>query len=216
MPVVTIAREFGAGGETVGRMLADRLEADLVDSRIIDEVARRLEIPQSEVEAADEDPASLVERLVVALGASSVELSSPPEIPAWTPPYADPALDVRKAVLQITQEVIREAARSGNAVIVGRGAVYVLQDEPEVTHVFLQAPIESRVPTVMELFGCPAEQARQRIKRTDANRAAYVKQVYGEDWRDFRLYDLALNTARLGYESATEAVLAAVARRSVP
>jgi len=54
VPVITVGRQFGAGGATVGRMLADRLEADFLDSKIIDEVARRLQLPKEEVEAEDE------------------------------------------------------------------------------------------------------------------------------------------------------------------
>ena len=51
MPVITIGRQFGAGGSTVGEMLAERLHADLLESRIIDEVAHRLQLPKEEVEA---------------------------------------------------------------------------------------------------------------------------------------------------------------------
>jgi len=213
VPVITIAREFGAGGEAVGGMLAERLGADLVDSRIIDEVARRLELPESEVQAADEDPASLVERLVIALGASSIDLSAPPEAPAWTPPYQEPGFDLRKAVLQLTQQVIQEAARSGNSVIVGRGGASVLHGAADVTHVFLFASIPDRVPVVAEMLNVDADRARRKITETDANRAAYIKQVYGHDWRKPFLYDLMLNSGRLGYEGCTEAVLAAIATR---
>jgi hypothetical protein len=58
MPVVTIARETGAGGAEVGRLLADRLRADLVDGSLIDEVARRLQLPREDVEERDEQPRS--------------------------------------------------------------------------------------------------------------------------------------------------------------
>jgi len=56
MPVITIGRQFGAGGTTVGEMLARRLKIDLLESRIIDEVAHRLQLPKEEVEAEDEQP----------------------------------------------------------------------------------------------------------------------------------------------------------------
>ena len=213
MPVVTIGRQFGAGGETVGRILAERLGVDLVDSRIIDEVARRLELPESDVKEQDEDPASLVERLVAALGSVSIDLSAPPEVPAWTPPYADPAFDLRRAVLRLTQEVIREAARSGNAVIVGRGGAYILRNEPDVLHVFLRASEQARLPVVAELLGLGEEEARKQIRQHDANRAAYIRQVYDHDWQHPSHYDVVLDTGRLGYEAAVEAVLAVLSRR---
>jgi len=73
MPVITIGRQFGAGGSTVGEMLARELKADLLESRIIDEVAHRLQLPKEEVEAEDEQPGSLLHRLLMALGSASGE-----------------------------------------------------------------------------------------------------------------------------------------------
>src|SRR5436305_13315214 len=134
MPVITIGRQFGAGGATVGRMLADRLKAGVLDSNIIDEVARRLQLPEEEVEAEDEQPGSLLARLLVALGSASTEPLIPPEATAWTPPNAAPTFDTRKAVLQITQHVIEEAARAGNVVIVGHGGAYILSKLPAALH----------------------------------------------------------------------------------
>src|SRR3989442_6542679 len=121
MPVITIGRQFGAGGKTVAQMLARKLKVDVLDSQLIDEVAHRLQLPKEEVEAEDEQPGSLLARLLVALGSASTEPLVPPEAAAWQPPNTDPAFDTRKAVLEITQHVILEAARTGNVVIVGRG-----------------------------------------------------------------------------------------------
>jgi cytidylate kinase len=213
MPVVTIGRQFGAGGEPVGRLVAQRLNADLLDNQIMTEVARRLELPADEVAAQDENPGSLLNRLLTALGSASVDFSVPPEVAAWTPPYADPAFDPRRAILNLTQQVIREAARSGNVVIVGRGAGYLLRDQAGVTSVFLRADEKVRLKTVMDTFGLDEEAARRRIKHTDANRSAYVRQVYGHDWMHPAHYDLVLDSGRLGYEVCAEVIIAAARQR---
>src|SRR2546423_4833833 len=126
MPVITIQRQYGAGGETIGAMVAQRLGAELVDRKIFEEVAVRLELTHDEVEKHEEAAGSFLSRVLQALGGASVEFAAPPEAAAWTPPYSDPAFDTRKAVLKVTQEVIREAARTGNAVIVGGSSGYVL------------------------------------------------------------------------------------------
>src|ERR1700730_10707022 len=157
MPVVTIGRQFGAGGSSVGEMLAERLHIDLLESRIIDEVAHRLRPPKEEGEAEDESVGSLLSRLLVALGSASSEPLIPPEVTAWSPPNADPAFDTRKAVLQITQHVIQEAARAGNVVIVGRGGAYLLSDFPGALHVFLRADTAVRAKTVMARFNMTSE-----------------------------------------------------------
>src|SRR5438309_7010468 len=214
VPVITVGRQFGAGGATVGRMLADELKADVLDSNIIDEVARRLQLPKEEVEAEDEQPGSLLARLLVALGSASTEPLIPPEATAWTPPNAAPTFDTRKAVLQITQHVIEEAARAGNVVIVGRGGAYILAKFPGALHLFLRAAEAARVKTVMARFSIASEdEARRRIKQADENWTSYIKQVYGHDRNHPAHYDMVLDTGRLGYDATVDAVLAALKRR---
>jgi cytidylate kinase len=215
MPVITIGRQFGAGGATVGRMLADRLHADFLDSKIIDEVARRLQLPKEEVEAEDEQPGSLLARLLVALGSASTEPLIPAEAAtAWTPPNAAPAFDTRKAVLQITQHVIQEAAREGNVVIVGRGGAYLLRDMPGALHVFLRAAEDVRVKAIMDRFSITSpEEARKRLRQSDENWTAYIRQVYGHDRTHPAHYDMVLDTGRLGYDGTIAVVLAALEAR---
>ena len=214
MPVITVGRQFGAGGATVGQMLATRLKVDFLDSGIIDEVARRLQLPKEEVEAEDEHPGSLLARLLVALGSASTEPLIPPETAAWTPPNAAPTFDTRKAILQITQHVIQEAARTGNVVIVGRGGAYLLRDFPGALHVFLRAAEAVRVKTIMERLSIASEEeARKRVKQTDENWTSYITPVYGHDRIHPAHYDMVLDTGRLGYEATVESVLTALESR---
>ena len=215
MPVITIGRQFGAGGTSVGELLARKLHADLLESRIIDEVAHRLQLPKEEVEAEDEQPGSLLARLLVALGSASTEPLVPPEAAAWQPPNTDPAFDTRKAVLEITQHVIQEAARAGNVVIVGRGGAYILRDFPGALHVFLRAAEAVRVKAIMTRFDITSEEeARRRLKRTDENWTAYIKQVYGHDRNLAGHYDMVLDTGRLGYETTVDAIIVALKGRT--
>jgi len=201
---------YGAGGETVGGMVAERLGAELVDSKIFEEVARRLELPEDEVERHEEVPGSLMSRVLQALGTASIEFAAPPEATAWTPPYTDQTTDTRKAVLLITQEVIKEAARTGNAIIVGRGGAYILRDEVRALHVFLRGSERDRIAALRQGFGFSEEEARHRIKQVDANRRAYIRQVYNHDWLDASHYHLVLDTGRLGYDRSVAAIVAAV------
>ena len=165
MPVITIGRQFGAGGRTVGEMLAQRLKLEVLDSQLIDHVARRLQLPKEEVEAEDEQPGSLLHRLLMALGSASGEPIIPPETAAWNPPNVDPVFDTRRAVLQITQHVILEAAHEGDVIIVGRGGAYILRDFEGALHVFLRADEKVRVKVVMARFNLSEDEAR----RTAAN-----------------------------------------------
>ena len=212
--MITVGRQFGAGGATVGRMLATELKTDFLDSQIIDEVARRLQLPKEEVEAEDEQPGSLLARLLVALGSATSEPLIPPEATAWTPPNATPSFDARKAVLSITQHVIQEAARAGNVVVVGRGGAYILSKHPGALHVFLRAAEAIRVKTIMARLSIAKEdEARRRLKQADENWTAYIKQVYGHDRNHPSHYDLVLDTGRLGYQATVDAIVTALKRR---
>ena len=214
MPVVTIGRQIGAGGSSVGHLVANRLKADFLDSALIDEVAQRLQLPKEEVEAEDEQPGSLLSRLLLALGAANAEPIIPPETSAWNPPNSDPVFDTRRAVLEITQNVIQEAAKGGNVVIVGRGGAYLLADQPGALHVFLRASVEKRVKTIMEREKRSEEEAKKRLKQADENWTAYIKQVYGHDRNHPAHYDIVLDTGRLGYDATVEAILAALKGRN--
>jgi cytidylate kinase len=214
MPVITIGRQIGAGGSSIGHKLATQLETDFLDSKLIDEVARRLELPKEEVEAEDEHPGSLLSRLLLALGAANTEPNIPAETSTWNPPNVDPVFDTRRAVLELTQQVIREAARGDNVVIIGRGGAYILADHPRALHVFLRADQSIRVRTIMDREKKNEDEARRRLKQADENWTAYIKQVYGHDRNLASHYDLVLDTGRLGYEATVAAILAALPGRS--
>jgi cytidylate kinase len=208
MPVITIAREFGAGGETVGHKLADRLGLEYLDGKIVDEVARRLKVGKEVVETYDEKTGSLLDRLLRQL--ATVDFSTPQDVAAWVPPHGEMAWDPRKSVLAVTQEIIRRQAATGGGIIVGRGAAFLLLDRPEVLKVFLRAPFEFRVRAMMAAEGMDEEAARKYLKHRDANSAAYVRQVYGHDWQGSNHYDLVLDTSRLGHDRAVAVILAAL------
>jgi cytidylate kinase len=209
MPVITISRQFGAGGSRVAGLVAERLHVEVVDQSLIAEVARRAALSSDDVQAEDERPSTLLDRLALSFSPLAVGMGV-----AWEPPYPDPAYDPRREVLELTQDVVREVARSGNAVIVGRGGAFILHDRPDLLSVFLHADPLFRRKTVMEREGIDQAAADRRIREMDSNRAAYIKQVYGRDWLDLRLYDLVVDTGRLGLETAAALILAAVEART--
>jgi hypothetical protein len=188
-------------------MVAEQLGADLVDKRLVAEVARRAELAQASVEAEDEHPSSLLKRALASSSPLAVESGI-----VWPVPYPDPADDPRPAILELTRKVIVEVARAGNVVIVGRGASAVLRERRDALHVFLYATDAIRVQTVMARETVSEAVARRRMHEADANRAAYLRQVYGVDWRDPLAYTLQCNTGVLGYARTAEIILAAADR----
>ena len=205
MPVITIAREFGAGGARVAAMLAQRLGAEVIDRQLVAEVASRLGLTADEVAAEDERAKSVVDRLIRSFAWFGESYG-----PGWSPPYSDPLVDPQQAVRLLTEEVIRETARRGNAIIVGRGGAFILADWPGVLHVFLRSAEPVRIREIMARDALSEEEARRRLHQTDAARAAYMRRNYGTDWRDPRRYDLVLDTGRLSYQRAADTIFAAL------
>ena len=213
MPVIAIAREIGAGGVDVAKAVAQELGADLVDRRIIDEIATRLRIPDEAAQGLDEMPAGLFERLLAAMGRGSSNYEMAIGSREWTPPYVnDPAFDPRRASLRITEDVIKEAARSGNAVFVGRGAAFLLRDDPSVLRVFVHAPKSVRVETLRQTMQLDKKAAERRVAESDVNWGAYGKDTYHVDWRDPSNYDLMVDTSRLGIDLSAKIILTAARR----
>jgi len=209
MPVVTISRQFGAGGSSVAELVAADLHAEIVDKNLVDEVAAELNLKPADVEAESEHPRKWIERVIRSFSSLEPALGA-----AWTPPYPDPFFDPRAEIIRLTEETIKVAASSGNVVIIGRAAGLLLRDRIDVFRVFLRAPEEARVRTLMERYAWTEAVAKRKLHETDTNRAAYTKQLYGRDWCDPDEYDLIVNTGRVDYRTAADMILRGVGRRS--
>ena len=211
MPVVTISRQFGAAGVPVGRALAQRLGLEFLDRALVRQVALRSGVPEEELETYDERLPNFLQRLGSALAASSIEDAMP------AVPFSEqvPPMSTHDRLVAITRTVIQEAAERGDAVIVGRGAAFVLGKRPGTLHVQLHADLDARVRFLMSrVEELPkAEQARAPLgedavrelcKSVDSARADYIRRLYRADWRDPDNYDISLDTGRLGVERAVE------------
>lgn len=205
MPVITLSREYGAGGLTVGRRVADLLGADFLDSELTEEVARRLRMPEETVRRWDERKEGLILRLLRALQ------SAHPEYATGAPLAANPLAAVPESdrVHAAVEEVIREAGRSAFAVIVGRGAAFVLRGWPGMLHVRLVAGREARLRRVIERTGLEPDEAARRLETADRERREYLKHHYGVDWSDPLHYSMVLNTEALDCETAARIIVLA-------
>jgi cytidylate kinase len=202
--IVTISRQFAAGGSEVARQVAERLGWTLVDNQVVDEVARRAGLPREEIAEREERAPSFIERLTRALAISAPEFINPESAMSTL---------TEEQVVPLTEKVVAEAASRGNCVLVGRAAPAVLGLRADTLHVKLVAPLPDRVKRAMERLGVDAKEAERRIQDADANRARYHRQYYHRDWNDPVHYDLVLNTGRLGVEGAVAVVVGAVGGR---
>ena len=197
--VITISRQFAAGGAEVARRVAEALGWNFADRALIDQVAARAGVSPEEVASLEERPSSFLERLI----RFSAELPDP-FVPATVP-----IEDFEEAKLvRVTRRLVTELASQGRVVIVGRAASAILGENPDVLHVRVVAATGFRIDQAQDRFGIDRDTAAKRLEQTDAERARYYREFYDLDWNDMTHYDLVLNTSRLGFDRAAALIVA--------
>ena len=200
MTVVAISAAYGALGSRVGPEVARRIGVPFVDRALALAVAGQLDVPVDEaVKQWDPPPRSFVERMLSNfLGADTgAPIGPPPEI--VTPD------DFRGAA----EAAVREQAATGEGVILGRGAVAALRDDPSVLRVRLTGPEKARVRQAMELGGVSEADATRAMRHLDRYHADYLKQYYGADIDDVGLYHLVIDATALDAGACVELIVRA-------
>ena len=197
--IITISRQFGAGGSAVARRVAEALDWRLIDNELVDRVAEKAGLPPEEVARRDERAPGFLERLVRVLT----------RVPELFPKPAEKAPEPEEArLVRLTESVVAELAAEGRVVLVGRAGPAVLRGKHDALHVKIVAPLAERLRTAAERLGVAPEDAEKVLQETDANRARYLKQHYGRDWNDSTNYDLVLNSGTLGLQGTTDVIVA--------
>jgi cytidylate kinase len=198
MGVVTVGGEYGSGRAEIARAVAGKLGWRLVDNCLIEDIARIAHLDPALCRRYDESNDSWLHRLHKALWQGGfVGVATTTE----NAPDAD-------SVAGAVHQVILEAARQGNCVIVGRGGQCVLQQDQNAFHVFVYGPLEERIARVRRREGAHVD-AVALIDTWDRRRAAYTRHHFGQDWTNRHLYDL-LVCSSMGEKAAAAAILAAV------
>ncbi len=199
--LITISRQYGAGGSQVAAMVAQTLGWRVVDNELVERVAARAGLAPEDVAQREERVSTFIERLARTVVAATPELVVPPEAGGTAPTLSEADL------VRITERVVEEVAAEGRVVLVGRAAPAVLARERDAIHVKLVAPRDWRVRVAAERLGVSAEEASTITDETDRMRSRYHRQYYQRDWADPVSYHMVLNTAALGLEGATEVIV---------
>jgi cytidylate kinase len=200
--VVTLSRQYGAGGLRVAPVLADALGYRMVGREVVEEAARRLGIDPDVVEALDERAPAIVEEIGLALAAGTPPLGGAPTFQFSEQTSGD------RALAEATRKVIESLADTGGYVVVGRGGQAALATRSDACHLSLVADIRDRARRISEWQHVDEKEATGRCHHADAERSRYVRHFYGVDIADPLLYDCVLNTSRLGVPGATQAAIA--------
>lgn len=198
--IITISRQYMAGGTDVAARVVDSLGWTVVDDALIDAVAERSGFSPDDVRSLEESVPSFMERFALSSAFSS------PENLLSTPSAIDGPATFKLA--HVTREVIEELGRQDRLVFVGRAAAAVLTSERDAIHVRLVASLGSRVREAMNRLELGEEEARIEVEGRDRGRERYHHELYGRDWNDPVNYHLVLNTEVLGRTGAAELVVA--------
>jgi cytidylate kinase len=187
-PVLTISRETGSGGSKIARKLADELKMDLIGGHIIQHVAESAKMSRKVIESLDEKAIPLRDTWLSALFESKH---------LWPDQY-----------LGHLTKVIGTIGAYGDAIVMGRGAQYILPHE-STFRIRIIAPLEFRIENTVRDFKYTKEQAESYVVKTEADRRAFIRKYFHADVTDPTQYDIVVNTHWIGMEGAAKAILVA-------
>lgn len=195
--VITIARQYGSGGKTVGEMLAKKLNIHYYDKELMKLASDDSGINEALFVNADEKVKS-TKLFHIAKSAYSGEL---------IPPESDDFTSTDN-LFNYQAKIIRKLAEEEPCVIIGRCADYVLKDYDNVLSVFVHAPKDFCMEQAAKKHSMSAKELEKFIAKTDRHRAEYYKYHTSREWTDARNYDLCLDSSKLGFERCVEEIIA--------
>lgn len=192
--VITISREFGSGGRTIGRMVAERLGYAFYDEELVNEVAKRSGFCPDFIKEQGEYATSRHSLLFSLATAQQFSLEG---------------LSTMDQLYIEQTKIIEELAAEGNCVIVGRCADYILRERRDALHVFIYGDEQEKARRIVERYGEKNKSPEKRLHEKDQKRKVYYKNYTGRTWGQAENYDLCLNSSALSLDTCTELILKA-------
>ncbi len=180
--IITISREFGSGGRTIGKSLAEKLGIPCYDSEIIEKVAEKSGFTKDYI--ADKGEYINASPLSGLFRSNYYYKSSNEDI-----------------IRDIQTKIILDIAEQGPCVIVGRCADYILREREDVLKVFICSDKESRAKRIVEVYGEKEDSPEKRLKDKDKKREAYYRFYTDMDWGEATNYDISLNSGSIGIDN---------------
>ena len=182
--IITLSREFGSGGRTIGKKLAEELGIKCYDADLIHKIAEESGFSENYIKDAGEyTPGGFLSSALAnrAFGQTNEDY-------LW----------------KIQYKIISEIAEKESCVIVGRCADYILNGKADLLRVFIHADMDFRAERIVKVYGEREESPEQRLKSKDKRRAAYHRFYTDMKWGDYKNYDIALNSGNGGIDKCVE------------
>lgn len=184
--IITISREFGSGGRTIGKKVADELGIPCYDNELLQKIAEESGFSENYIKDTGEyAPGGFLASAFSHRGSG--------------PNNAD-------YLWEIQYKLITELAEKGPCVIVGRCADYILRDKANCLRVFVHADMDFRAKRIVDVYGEREESPEQRLKDKDKRRAAYHRFYTDMKWGHAQNYDITLNSGTLGIDTCVRII----------
>lgn len=184
--IITISRQFGSGGRTIGRQLAEKLGIPCYDNELIDKLAEESGFAKDYIAECGEYTA----HSNWFLNAFSTGRSAYPSNPDY--------------LWKMQCRIIMELAEQGSCVIVGRCADYILQDRADCLRVFIHAELAKRAERIVKLYGESNDAPEKRLLEKDKRRSAYYRFYTDTEWGDASNYHISLDSGTIGIEKCVD------------
>ena len=205
--IITISREYGSGGHTIGKLVAEKLGIPFYDNEIIDMAAKDSGLSAEFIQKTEQNLSSgWLYTLLLGAAYASPATSSRMGVNAQTP-----AMPLADQVFNAQRKVIIEFAKKGPCVIVGRCSDYILRhcdeiDSDKLLNIFIYAPLADKVKRAVEQKGLNPETAEKEVKLIDKRRANHYNTFTERTWGNRSHYDLLINSSLVGVEKTAEMI----------
>ncbi len=196
--VITINREVGSGGRTVGRILAEKLGVKYCDKAVIEGLTQKFGLSPERIEEIKAQKKSWWNEINNYYQTLVNSASKPMD--------AEVTIDSEK-MFETEKRILQELAAQTSCVIAGRSGFMVFRQWPNHLNIFIQASIDHRIKRIMSRRNATLEQAREIIEKMDATREAYIKKYEDTTRYDTRNYDLVISMDDLSEEDAAELII---------
>lgn len=195
MPVITISRQFGAGGITIGKMVSEMLEYTFFDDQLIQMVAEKAMVSPHWVKSLEKEAGGNFQKFITQM--VSKRLIN--RILGGERGYIDEEIYV-----DLLYEIIKGIAKEGNAVILGRGGQYILKEYEEVYHVLLVAQKDDRVKFMEDHYDLSLKEALKSVESNDKRRINLYRKFGKVDYDQPHYYHIIINTSDVSIEKAAQ------------
>jgi len=201
MSVITISRQFGAGGRTLGKMIADALGYRFLDDLIIQELAVKAQVTTDSIKSMERTAGSVISKIISGMLSRN---------------YMERIIGAGKGYIneeiyvELLRDVITAFAKEGDIVLLGRGGQYILKDSQDAFHILLIADMKHRIEFMQRYYNMSDDKARKAVDQGQIRRHNLYKKLHHSNYNDPDFYHIVLNMSKLPLEKAMKMVITAI------